>query len=153
MKANLKWIAVVLLACAASSCSPTHNQKANNPAANSAPASLVGTEWVLRDVAGTPALDKPEATLAFLEAGRAAGSGSCNRFNGSVEISGSAIKFGPLASTHMACMENGIGNQEDRYLKILQSANRYEIQGEKLLIYGEENAKPLVFSRPATSKP
>jgi heat shock protein HslJ len=44
------------------------------------------------------------ATLAFPEAGKVAGNGSCNRFTGAAELNGRAIKLGPLASTKMACM-------------------------------------------------
>lgn len=144
--------AIILVINGVCGCSPTHNGKAGNPAGVKQTVSLVGTEWVLRDLAGTPALEKPEATLGFPEAGHAAGSGSCNGFAGSVTISGSSIKFGPLTSTRMACMANGIGDQESRYLQALGAATRYELHGEKLLIYFEGSDKPLVFSRAAGAK-
>ena len=59
------------------------------------------------------------ATLAFPEAGKVAGNGSCNRFTGAAEINGSAIKLGPLASTRMACMSEA-STQETGYLKALE---------------------------------
>ncbi len=130
-------------------CASTNQVKTGYPAVAAQGASLAGTEWVLRDIAGSPALEKPQATLTFPEAGHAAGNGSCNQFNGSVSISGASIKFGPLAATRMACMENDISEQEDRYLKALGAATRYELRGEKLLIYFEGNDKPLAFSRAA----
>jgi heat shock protein HslJ len=130
-------------------CSSTQEVKAGNPAATTRSVSLAGTEWVLRDLAGSPALEKPQATLQFPEAGRAEGNGSCNQFNGSVTISDSSIKFGPLAATRMACVANGIGDQEDRYFKALGAATRYELRGEKLLIYFDGSDKPLAFSRAA----
>jgi len=143
-------IAGALLAIGAiRGCSSTRQVKPGNPAATAESVSLVGTQWVLRDLAGSPALEKPQATLGFPGAGHAAGNGSCNQFNGSVSISGVSIKFGPLAATRMACMENGIGDQEDRYLKALGAATRYELHGEKLLIYFEGSDKPLAFSRAA----
>jgi heat shock protein HslJ len=137
----------ILMVGAIRGCSSTHQVRVGNPAAATQSVSLVGTEWVLRDLAGSPALDKPRATLGFPEGGHAAGNGSCNQFNGSVTISGTSIKFGPLATTRMACEANSIGDQEDRYLKALGGATRYELREEKLLIYFEGNDKPLAFSR------
>jgi len=141
---------LVIVLCA---CNSTRNNNAASPSPASPVVSLAGTEWVLRDLAGTPALATPQATLAFPEAGRVAGSGSCNRFTGSVEISGSNLKFGPLASTRMACMDNGVSDQEDRYFKALGAATRYALENGDLLIYCEGYAKPLRFSRAAAGKP
>lgn len=143
---SLFFLAVSSL-CACSS----HDNKAANPLPASSTISLVGTEWVLRDLAGTPALASPQATLSFPEAGRVAGSGSCNRFTGSVEISGSRLKFGPLASTRMACMDNGVSDQEDRYFKALGGATSYELENGDLLINSAAVAKPLRFARAAKS--
>ncbi len=137
----------LLLAFALCACPSTKNNKAANPSPSNSPASLLGTEWLLRDIAGAPALEAPQATLQFPEAGRAVGNGSCNRFTGSVEIFGTTLKFGPLASTRMACMNNGVGDQEDRYIKALGAATRYALENGRLLIYCEGYAKPLPFSR------
>jgi heat shock protein HslJ len=106
---------------------------------------------VLQDLAGTPALANGKATLAFPEAGRAAGNASCNRFTGSAEISGDAIKFGMLASTRMACPDEAVNSQEMQYLKALAAAKRFELKDSTLLIYAEGYDKPLGFTRaPAT---
>ena len=107
---------------------------------------LWGTEWRLEDLAGAGVLDRVEATLAFPETGRAAGNGSCNRFFGSVEISGDSIKFGPLASTRMACAEP-VAMQEGKYLSALQNAERFAFDGSTLLIYAKGIEKPLRFVR------
>lgn len=152
MKSLSQLLVVFLVSFSLIACSSTHNAKAANPAVSSSPASLIGTEWVLRDLAGAPALDAPQATLQFPEAGRVAGSGSCNRFTGGVEISGTSLKFGPLASTRMACMNNGVSDQEDRYLKALGAATRYSLENGDLLIYSDAVAKPLRFARVAQPK-
>ena len=70
---------------------------------------LAGTSWKLEDLGGTPALAGVEVTLEFPEAGKASGRASCNRFMGTVEISGPSIKFGPLAATKMACIDDAAG--------------------------------------------
>lgn len=114
---------------------------------------LPGTEWVLTDFAGTPALSGGKVTLAFAEGGRVAGNGSCNRFTGSAVITGDTLKLGPLASTRMACADNDVSRQEDTYLKALGAATRYAYQEPYLLIYAEGFDKPLRFTRAAASHP
>jgi heat shock protein HslJ len=114
------------------------------PTAPSGEAGLVGTAWRLEDLGGAGVLDRVEATLEFPEAGKVAGSGSCNRFFGTVEISGESIKISPLGSTRMACAE-AVMNQEGKYLKALQDAERFTRDGPALLIYCKGMAQPLRF--------
>jgi heat shock protein HslJ len=52
---------------------------------------LVGSEWLLEDLAGSAVLDSVRATLSFPEADKVAGNGSCNRFFGPAEIAGRAL--------------------------------------------------------------
>jgi len=146
-------VAMAFLALLATGCPTAHGPTKNTAKPNSVPASLIGTDWVLQDLAGTPALPNAKATLAFPESGRVAGNGSCNRFTGSAEISGDTIKFGMLASTRMACMDNGVSSQETEYLKALGAAKRFELKDATLLIYAEGYEKPLRFERTTTAKP
>lgn len=108
------------------------------------PPALAGA-WRLEDLAGTGVIDDALATLEFTEAGRVSGRGSCNQFSGPVTVTGSAISFGPLVSTMMACAE-AVMNQETRYLKALQDAERFAFQGPYLLIYAKGIEKPLRFT-------
>jgi putative lipoprotein len=107
---------------------------------------LSGTTWKLEELGGTAVLDQPQATLEFPEQGRVVGQGSCNRFFGSVQLSGDSISFGALGSTRMACPEP-VMSQESAYFKALQNAERYAIDGSSLLIHSRGMAKPLRFSR------
>jgi heat shock protein HslJ len=120
-------------------------------AQTAAPVSLWGSEWRLQDVGGLAAMAQPAATLAFPQPGQAAGHGSCNRFFGTVEIERDRIQFGPLAATKMACM-GGASQQEMRYLGALQKAQRYEVQGDTLLIHTQGMDQPLRFSRSAPQR-
>jgi heat shock protein HslJ len=113
--------------------------------------SLSGSEWLLEDLGGSGVIDNAQATLIFAEAGRVAGNSSCNRFSGPVEVGGDSIKFGPLASTRMACPE-AVMNQEAKYLKALQAAERFEWKDPFLLVYCQGLDKPLRFTRMAASK-
>jgi heat shock protein HslJ len=113
--------------------------------------SLPGSEWQLEDLGGVAA-DHGSATLTFPEAGKVAGNGSCNRFFGSSEINGDAIKLGAMGSTRMACPEP-VMNQEAKYLEALQAAERFEWKDPYLLIYSKGFEKPLRFTRMTSPKP
>jgi heat shock protein HslJ len=145
-------VAAVFGTCFLAGCSTSHNSESTKSAPSAAPFSLAGTEWILQDLAGTPAVADSKATLAFPEMGRAAGNASCNRFTGSVEIGSGTIKFGQLASTRMACMNETVNAQETNYLKALGAATRYAWQDPYLLIYCEGYDKPLRFTRSQTPK-
>jgi heat shock protein HslJ len=93
-------------------------------------------------------VDRVQATLEFPEPGRVAGNASCNRFVGSVEITGQMIKIGSLGSTKMACAE-AVNIQEMKYLKALESAERVTIDGTTLQIFSKGMEKPLRFTRRA----
>ena len=108
--------------------------------------SLEGSEWRLEDLAGTGVIDNVEATLTFPEAGKVGGRASCNRFFGTAEISGDALKFGALGSTRMSCPE-ALMNQEKEYLQALQAAERFDWKDHYLLIYCKGFEKPLRFTR------
>ncbi len=108
--------------------------------------SLTASAWRLEDLGGAAVLEGASPTLEFPEAGRVAGHASCNRFFGSVEISSDSLRFGPLGSTRMACAEAAM-SQEGRYLKALEGAERFRIDGPELLIHSKGIAKPLRFVR------
>jgi heat shock protein HslJ len=154
MRVRVFQLALTLSLVSAVACNSSQKPATKTPAAPaSAPTSLVGTEWLLTDLAGTPVVANSKASISFLDAGRAAGNGSCNRFTGAFTTAGETIKLGPFASTRMACMDGGVSAQEDQYLKLLTAANRYQIKDGALLIYADGVEKPLIFSRQATTKP
>jgi heat shock protein HslJ len=152
---KLAAISFVAVAVLAASCSSTHKPAtaSNVPTSTSTPLALLGTEWLLADLNGTPPLPKVQATLSFLESGRVAGNGSCNRFTGSVIVSGDSFKIGPLASTRMACLNDSVGAQEDNYLKALGAATRYTWQDPYLVLSCDGYDKPLRFTRLPAAKP
>jgi heat shock protein HslJ len=108
--------------------------------------SLVGTEWRLENLAGGGVLDRAQATLVFPEPGRVAGSGSCNRFFGSVTLEQDRIGFGQMGATRMTCI-GAVGDQENRYLAALQQAERFEVRGTTLLIHARGMDQLLRFIR------
>ncbi len=108
--------------------------------------SLDGTAWRLQDLRGAGVIAGAEATLEFCPPGRVGGKGSCNRFTGTVEVTGESIRFGRLGSTMMACAE-AVGAQERQYFAALENAERYRVEGSTLLLYGRGSDTPSKFAR------
>jgi putative lipoprotein len=93
-------------------------------------APLVGTQWVLADVGGTPA-NAAKTTLRFLAASKVSGSGGCNDYNGGVRLQSSTVMFGPIQTTRMACAAP-IMEQETRYFDALVGARGVDLDGASL---------------------
>jgi heat shock protein HslJ len=108
---------------------------------------LTGTAWVLEDLGGTAVLDRAKPTLEFADSGKVAGNASCNRFFGSVQLSGDSISFGPLGTTKMACADSSVGKQEATYLKALHDAERLQLDDRTLLIFSKGMTRPLRFTK------
>ena len=107
---------------------------------------LLGSEWELGDLGGTPVLPNQRPTLAFLDGGRISGNGSCNRYSGAAELGDGTIRVGPLASTRMACTPE-VDVQERAVLAALQNASRLELVGGQLVVHTESLEQPLRFRR------
>jgi putative lipoprotein len=115
-------------------------------ASASASVSLAGTSWRVEELGGERVPADAEGTLEFPEAGRVAGRAFCNRFSGKAEISGSSIRFGPLAVTKMACRPPA-NEMESRFLEALQKADRYALEGNALVISSAGSDRPLRLVR------
>jgi heat shock protein HslJ len=107
---------------------------------------LENTAWRLQDLGGAGVIEGAQATLEFSEAGKAAGRGSCNRFFATVTVSRDSIRFGPVGATRMAC-EEPIASQEAKYLKALEGAETFVIEGDSLAIQSRDLPAPLLFTR------
>lgn len=63
---------------------------------------LQGLDWRLAELGGAPVPDGVAASLRF-DGRRITGSGGCNRFAGSADLTGEGLRIGPVAATMMAC--------------------------------------------------
>jgi heat shock protein HslJ len=95
---------------------------------------IEGIDWKLIELNGKPAAkgaDGQPATLTLTAAGtRANGYAGCNRFFGSYTLTGSALKFGLLGMTRMACQ--GTDALESAYTKALEATTSQRLKGGKL---------------------
>ena len=107
---------------------------------------LEDTAWVLesygelgylRDV-----IADTEITAEFVSAeGTVKGSAGCNSYFGGYEVEGNQISIpGPIGATEMYCVEpEGIMEQEQEYLTMLQNAETYDIKDDQLrILTGDE---------------
>ena len=115
-------------------------------AAPAAAPSLVGSAWRLEDLAGAGVVDRTEATLEFPEAGRVGGQGTCNRFFGDFEASGAALTIARLGATKKMCAP-ALMDQESKYLRALEGAERFAVEGTTLSVYSKGLERPLRFVR------
>lgn len=94
---------------------------------------LTSHAWILDQLDGRPAplgADSRPATLTFTDAGRASGFAGCNRMAGSFTLHGSALRFGPLVMTRMACMKGM--ELETRFAAALDEVRTYGFRGDTL---------------------
>jgi putative lipoprotein len=86
---------------------------------------LKGT-WLAEDIAGGGVIDNLQTTLEIAEDGTVNGMGGCNRYRGSAEIEGEAIKFSRMVATLMACSE-AVSGQERKFFDALAKATNFRI--------------------------
>ncbi|HET9589361.1 MAG TPA: META domain-containing protein [Anaerolineales bacterium] len=101
---------------------------------------------------GTPVIEGSTVTL-MLENGQAGGTGGCNSYGGTYTVEGGNISFDEITRTLRACADETVTQQEDRYLQALESASRYELDGNNLRIWYDDEASVLVFETPLPAGP
>jgi heat shock protein HslJ len=116
-----------------------------------------GTDWILKGYVqnGTPAqaLTGTKITLDFGDDGRITGSAGCNRYFASYEMKGTAITIGPAGSTMMYCGTPGVMDQESAYLTLLNQAETFTLQGDRLSIFDAKGIGILSFAKTILPKP
>ncbi len=89
-------------------------------------------------------------TLNFGEDGTVSGNAGCNTYSGTYEAADGKIKVSPLASTRMACAEQGVMEQETQFLTALQNAATYEFNNVTLTLRDASGATQ-VIANPAAA--
>ena len=108
--------------------------------------SLTETYWKLLTLNGKKVhlgAGEKELQMVLKETGKVNGFSGCNRFMGSFHRQGTQLQFGPLAATMMMCAETM--EQEQMFLKAMESSDNYIIQEEILRIYNDEKIEILRF--------
>jgi heat shock protein HslJ len=100
---------------------------------------LEGTAWSLVELAGQAARGAPnEGTPTLrLDERRATGNTGCNSFAGPYELGGASLRFGALASTRRACVDEALNRQEAAFMRALDDTRSWRIADGTLVLSGE----------------
>jgi heat shock protein HslJ len=99
---------------------------------------LAGTRWLVALIDGRPAQNR-QASITFAPEDRISGTAGCNRFTGVYEAAAGSIDVRALGRTEMAC-DGPVMRQEEAMLDVLDNAQRYARQGERLVITAENGS-------------
>lgn len=103
---------------------------------------LDGTTWVVDGlIMGDAVASMPMGVTATLElvGGQVNVNAGCNRGGGSAEVGDSTIRFGPIATTKMACDETAMG-VEDHVLRVLTGEVTWSIDAGSLTLVAADGA-------------
>jgi putative lipoprotein len=106
----------------------------------------VGPLWLAEDIGGRGVVDRLQTTLTLDPAGRAFGSGGCNRFTGGYVLDGATLRFQQMASTQMACVPAAM-DQERRFHAALAEVRGWRMENGLLHLTGEAGATVVRLSR------
>jgi len=113
---------------------------------------LTQKDWIAESIAGKPVISPGRVTMAFSE-GRVSGRGGCNIYSGPVDVGAGTLKVGPLISTKMACVDNGLMQQESLYLGALQTAQRFALGADGKLIVTTGSGALVYHGEPKQERP
>lgn len=108
-------------------------------------AKILNTLWVLEDIQNQGVIDRSHLTLQISPDGRASGDGGCNRFSGTVVVSGDKITFGTLMVTMRACVAEAMQMQEQKYTAAFESVRRWRIENGLLYLMDDSGQDVLRF--------
>jgi heat shock protein HslJ len=107
---------------------------------------LAGTSWRVTGYnngkqAVVSALVGTQLTMEFAADGRVSGSAGCNNYTATYTASGSALRFGPAATTRKMCAQpEGIMEQEQQFLQALETVATIRQEGERAELRTAEGA-------------
>lgn len=98
---------------------------------------LLGTKWDLISYDEQTPVSGSELTINF-NADGLGGSSGCNSYFGSYTVDGTNLSVSQVGSTMMACMEEGLMEQESQFLTMLQAAATFTLTADQLTIHTAE---------------
>ena len=117
--------------------------------------SLGGTSWNVTGYnngkqAVVSVLTGTSLTMVFTGDGKVDGSAGCNRYTATYTSEGPRITFGPPAATRMMCVQpDGVMEQEQRFLKALETAATAHFEGDRLELRTAEGQLAVMLTKAA----
>jgi len=110
------------------------------------PPPLFRTAWLAEDIEGGGVIDNAQSTLKFDPGGKISGRGACNSYFGKATVEGSAVRFGEIGSTFMACAP-AVMDQEKKLFAALAKTSSYRIDRDgKLFLMDAQGRDVLRFA-------
>jgi heat shock protein HslJ len=107
---------------------------------------LADTAWVLVSMHGmTPLLPSTEITARFDGDDALSGSGGCNTYSASYQVSGPEMRIQDLTATRQLCGEE-IDEQESTYFRALEASSTYSFDGSQLVIQAPSGTEILRYN-------
>ncbi len=114
-------------------------------AAEAADGSIHEIRWLIESVKGAGTIDTSKAFLTIAPDGKVATTIGCNRMSSMAKIDGTAISFGPIAATRMACPER-LMQQEQLYGAALAATRSFTMKGTMLVFLDEAGTEVAAFA-------
>ncbi|MNF34516.1 META domain protein [compost metagenome] len=100
--------------------------------------------YVLEWIGERPLMDYSHLTLTLAEDGRAYGNAGCNHWFAPYTLQGHSLTFGKVGSTRKLCAP-ALMEQEQRFLKALETVQRWDISPIEQVRFWPGEGKPLRF--------
>lgn len=104
-------------------------------------AAIRDTTWTVKSFGGPdapiPGVDGTYPSIDFL-GGRFTGYTGCNYFAGTYEADASSVRLDPPAVTRAICENEQLSQQQDAFLTVLITINRYEFDGDNIALYADD---------------
>lgn len=114
---------------------------------------LGGSDWLVENIDGVGLPVAAEITLGFGADGSVAGSGGCNRWFASFDLTGEGLGIGPAGATMMACAPP-VMDHEGRFFAALAKVTGFDIDDTgALILLGPEGAVITARARTNDSVP
>jgi heat shock protein HslJ len=116
------------------------------------PQSLAGSTWQATGINNgrggvVSVLPGTTVTLSFGKDGKAAGSAGCNNYTSAYQEGGGALTFTAPAATRRMCTAAGVMEQEEFFLKALETVATMRMEGDGLELRTKDGALAVEFRR------
>lgn len=98
---------------------------------------LIGSEWRPTLIGKLSIPEKANIFVQFKTDGKILGSGGCNRFFGTYDITENKIKFSPFGATRMAC-EKSVMDLEMTFMMVFEEISAFEKDGINLTFFNTQ---------------
>ena len=98
----------------------------------------------LKRIAGQVVPTDTGPTLSLDKDNRAHGNGGCNMFQGSYELHGKSLKFGPIAATRRACPALQMDTEQSLFTN-LAKVTSYRLEGTVMNLLAADGSTVIVL--------